>query len=155
MFSNNTVLLLCNSIAGCTKQKGCLNRSQFDKLYINSGSPMPNHEIMKGSKFDQICLCKYSAKSSVTVNDLDITLFNDIVQHCCSSQINFAWRKSIKDVRNFLAHAGTGYVNKQDFDDNWKTLNTATLGFAGEIGKVCEKCFRLKLYGYGVVQQMN
>lgn len=125
-------------------KKGCINHSQFEKLY-NSGSPQPSHEIMKGHEVYQICLCKYSAKSSLTVNDLDFLLFYYIVQHCCPYKLNSVWRLSIKDVRNFLAHSGTDCVNKQDFEDKWKTLSTATLGFATELGKVCEKMFQTEI----------
>ncbi|CAC5422467.1 unnamed protein product [Mytilus coruscus] len=121
------------------RKRGCLILQQFDKLYDNSGLPQPNHENMTGSKILQHCLCKYSAKCSVTVDELDITLFYTIVQHCCPSKMNFMWRKNIKDVRNFLAHVANGQVKKADFEDNWKSLNNATLGFAGEISNKCKK----------------
>ncbi|CAC5416695.1 unnamed protein product [Mytilus coruscus] len=97
---------------------------------------------MMGSKILQHCLCKFSAKGSVTVDELDITLFYDVVQHCCPSKMNFMWRKNIKDVRNFLAHIPNGQVNNTDFEDNWKTLTNATLGFAREIGNKCKKMFQ-------------
>lgn len=113
-----------------TRKRGCLHLQQFDKLYDNSGLPQPKHENMMGSKIFQHCLCKFSAKGTVTVDELDITLFYDVVQHCCPNKMNFMWRKNIKDVRNFLAHIPNGQVNNTDFEDNWKTLTNATLGFA-------------------------
>ncbi|XP_071123551.1 reticulocyte-binding protein 2-like [Mytilus edulis] len=128
-----------------TRKRGCLHLQQFDKLYDNSGLPQPKHENMIGSKILQHCLCKFSAKGSVTVDELDITLFYDVVQHCCPSKMNFMWRKNIKDVRNFLAHIPNGQVNNTDFEDNWKTLTNATLGFAREIGNKCKKMFQEKI----------
>ncbi|XP_063400267.1 uncharacterized protein LOC134684886 [Mytilus trossulus] len=128
-----------------TRKRGCLHLQQFDKLYDNSGLPQPKHENKMGSKILQHCICKFSAKGSVTVDELDITLFYDVVQHCCPSKMNFMWRKNIKDVRNFLSHIPNGQVNNTDFDDNWKTLTNATLGFAREIGNKCKKMFQEKI----------
>ncbi|VDI68986.1 Hypothetical predicted protein [Mytilus galloprovincialis] len=128
-----------------TRKRGCLHLQQFDKLYDNSGLPQPKHENMMGSKILQHCLCKFSAKGSVTVDELDITLFYDVVQHCCPSKMNFMWRKNIKDVRNFLSHIPNGQVNNTDFEDNWRTLTNATLGFAREIGNKCKKMFEEKI----------
>lgn len=112
-----------------------------DKLYDNTCLPQPKHDTFNGTKITQHCLCKYSAKSSVAVDDLDITLFYDIIQHCCPSRMNLTWRKSTKDVRNFLAHVGNGQVKKADFEDNWKILKSATLSFASEIENKCQKLF--------------
>ncbi|CAG2229876.1 unnamed protein product [Mytilus edulis] len=124
------------------KKRGCLNLKQFDMLYDNSGLPQPNHENITGSKVNQYCLCKYSSKRSIKVSGLDITLFNNIIQHCCPSKMNFMWRQTVKDIRNFLAHAGHGKIGKADFESHWKALETATLGFAGEMGDVCEEMFQ-------------
>ncbi|CAG2229900.1 unnamed protein product [Mytilus edulis] len=128
-----------------SRKRGCLHLQQFDKLYDNSGLPQPKHENMMGSTILQHCLCKFSAKGSVTVDELDITLFYDVVQHCCPSKMNFMWRKNIKDVRNFLSHIPNGQVNNTDFEDNWRTLTNATLGFAREIGIKCKKMFEEKI----------
>ncbi|VDI64171.1 Hypothetical predicted protein [Mytilus galloprovincialis] len=125
-----------------SKKRGCLNFRQFDMLYDNSGKPQPNHENITGSKVNQYCLCKYSSKRSIKVSGLDITLFNNIIQHCCPSKMNFMWRQNVKDIRNFLAHAGHGKISRADFESHWKSLETATLGFAGEMGDVCEEMFQ-------------
>lgn len=127
------------SLASSSK-KGCLVQRQFDMLYDNSHLPEPSHENMLGSNV-QYCLCKYSAKRSLTVSVLDITLFYSIVQHLCPSKMKFVWCKSIKDVRNWLAHIGDGMVNEADFEDRWNTLKTATLGLAAEMGSICEQLF--------------
>lgn len=131
-----------NMSLAAPKKKGCLDIQQFDKLYSNSVSPQPKHKKFKGSKVDQHCLCQYSAKLSITVDQLDISLFSSMVQHCCPSQMNSLWRQNIKNVRNFLAHVGNYQVEDQDFKIHWKTLEVSTLGFAGEMGKTCEKMFR-------------
>ncbi|XP_071122541.1 uncharacterized protein [Mytilus edulis] len=55
--------------------------------------------------------------------------------------MNFSWRKNIKDVRNFLAHHENGQVGKSDFEEKWKLLEMATLGFASELGSKCLRMF--------------
>lgn len=129
----------CSSSASALPEnKGTLSLQQFEKLYINSGLPQPDHEYI--TEFEQqCCLCKYSAKSTVTVDELDITLFYNVVQQCCPSEMNYTRRKKIKDVRNFLAHYANGQVEKAVFEDKWKTLNDATLAFAAEISNRFKK----------------
>ncbi|CAC5422470.1 unnamed protein product [Mytilus coruscus] len=89
----------CSAISlASANKRGCLILKQFDKLYDNFCLPQPRHEIFNGTKITHHCLCKYSTKCSVAVDDLDITLFYDIIQHCCPSKMNFTWRKRIKDT---------------------------------------------------------
>lgn len=125
-------------------KRGCLNRGQFVQLYDDNGVSMPSHEkrfLTKG--FTQHCLCKVSAKSSVRVDSLDISLLYNIIQHCCTSKpLNPTWLKDIKDIRNFVSHVGDGQIVKFHFDNHWKTLEIATLGLAGEIGSTCEKTYK-------------
>lgn len=129
-----------NSLASAGK-KGCLNKKQFDLLFDETSSPKLNHEKIQGTKVTQYCLCKFSAKISITVDCLDITLFNDMVRHCCPSKLNALWLKKVKDVRNFLAHVGNGQVVKSDFQTHWHSLEVVTLGFASEVGSKCIKLF--------------
>lgn len=139
---------------------GCLIQKQFDMLYDNSHLPNPSHEYnMLGSKVKQYCLCKYSAKCSLTVSELDITLFYAIVQHLCASRMNSVWCKRIKEVRNCLAHNGDGKVIESDFENIWMKLKTATLGFAGELGSICEQMFqdeisRIKFFSTDELKKM-
>ncbi|VDI60960.1 Hypothetical predicted protein [Mytilus galloprovincialis] len=130
-----------HSIASKGK-KGCLNKQQLKILFDDTNLPQPNHEKTVGTQTTQYCLCKYSAKCSINIDSLDITLFYAIVQHCCPSTMNFAWRKSVKDVRNFLAHVGNGQVTKLDFQTHWLSLELATYGFAEELGNKCLKMFK-------------
>ncbi|XP_063400266.1 uncharacterized protein LOC134684885 [Mytilus trossulus] len=133
----------CNihSIASKGK-KGCLNKQQLKILFDDTNLPKPNHEKTAGTQTTQFCLCKYSAKCSINIDSLDITLFYAIVQHCCPTAMNFAWRKSVKDVRNFLAHVGNGQVTKSDFQNLWLSLELATYGFVEELGNKCLKMFK-------------
>lgn len=104
-----------HSLASAGK-RGCLIKKQFDLLFDDTSSPNPNHEKTKGIKVTQFCLCRYSAKRGLTVDSLDVTLFYDVVQHCCPRNMNMiSWLKCTKDVRNCLAHVGNGHVNESDF----------------------------------------
>lgn len=118
-----------------------LPRRQLDLLY-NTGLPNPNHEKMRGLIVSQHCLCKYSAKCSIGVDQLDISFFCVIIQHCCPSEMNFMWINSIRNVRNFLAHSPTISVTKDVFEEKWNALQIATLGFAAELGRTCLLMFQ-------------
>lgn len=131
------------SLASAMKTGVLLSR-QFEMLYDNSGLPQPDHEQLTGSRIIQFCLCKYSAKCSIKVTDLDFNTFNLIIQHCCPSRMNFIWLKNIKEIRNYLAHRPS-QITKELFQEHWKTLETTTLGFACEIGEVCKEMFRAEI----------
>lgn len=135
----------CSTLAlAAVNKRGCINRSQFVQLYDDTGVSTPFHEkrfLTKG--FTQHCLCKVSAKSSVKVDSLDISLLYNIILHCCTPvPLNPSWLKDIKDIRNFVSHVGDGQIVKLEFDNHWKTLETATLGLAGEIGSTCGKTYK-------------
>lgn len=60
-----------------------LDKKQYNLLFVENSSVNTAHEIKTGQKTTQHCLCKVSAKQSIKVTDLDITLLNAIIQHCC------------------------------------------------------------------------
>ncbi|CAC5381104.1 unnamed protein product [Mytilus coruscus] len=143
-FSRPCCKCVRGSLASPTK-RGCLNQIHFEMLYDYSDLQQPNHEHVSGKSDNKYCLCKYSAKCSVKVCVLDISMLDVIIQNCCPSKINQTnamWLQSIKDIRNQLVHVGEYRVKKAEYEDHWKTLKTATLGFAGEIGDVCEEMFQ-------------
>lgn len=147
-FAPKVLCCKCSTVSLAAPNKnGHLNLRQFDILYDNCNAPQPNH--------GQHCLCKYSAKSAISVDKLDITLFYIIVKQCCPSRMNLLWLQNIKDVRNFLAHVGESQVKKQDFEDHWKTLSIATLGFAEEIGQTCKTMFNECLLGIQSLYNTN
>lgn len=125
--------------------RGCLFRSQFNVLYDDTGLPSPHHEQRTASKVTRYCLCKYSAKCSVEVDQLDITLFCNIIKHVCPHKMNLALVESIKEVRNYVSHCGHYELSIQDFEDRWKTLQNATLGLAGEISSTCTRMFKAEI----------
>ncbi|VDI02828.1 Hypothetical predicted protein [Mytilus galloprovincialis] len=125
--------------------RGCLFRSQFNVLYDDTGLPSPHHEQRTASKVTRYCLCKYSAKCSVEVDQLDITLFCNIIKHVCPHKMNLALVESIKEVRNYVSHCGNYELSIQDFECRWKTLQNATLGLAGEISSTCTRMFKAEI----------
>lgn len=120
---------------------GCLKKQQFSKLNNETGSVNIIHERKRYDKITQLCLCKVSAKQSVKVTDIDITLLNAIMTHCCSihqfTKI-LRWMTDIKEMRNTLSHWGEGKLDEQQFDENWEKLKKATIVFAGDSGQTIE-----------------
>ncbi|CAC5411640.1 unnamed protein product [Mytilus coruscus] len=129
-------------------KRGCLGNQQFAKLYDVNGTVTAGHEKTRRSQISQHCLCKVSAQKSVKVTDLDITLLNAIIQHCCplhtTSKIS-RWMIDIKEVRNTFSHWTEGKLDKNLFDLTWKKLETATLECAGDIGHACVKIFKMAI----------
>ncbi|XP_063420842.1 uncharacterized protein LOC134706062 [Mytilus trossulus] len=133
------------SLAAASK-RGHLFKSQFELLYIDTCSPPPNHVQRRGNHISQHCLCKYSAKTSVSIEDVDITLLYAIVNHCCSlpSQ-QLAWVKDLKEVRNILVHLGNGQIEETHYKIQWNTMQVACLGLAGIIGVSFVRVFRREI----------
>ncbi|VDI62710.1 nuclear receptor subfamily 1 group F member 4 [Mytilus galloprovincialis] len=129
------------SLAAAHK-RGHLFKSQFDLLYIDTCSSPPNHVQWRGKLITQHCLCKYSAKTSVSIEDVDISLLYAIVNNCCSlpSQL-LSWIKDLKEVRNILVHLGNGHIAETNYKIQWNTLQIACLGLAGIIGNSFVRVF--------------
>ncbi|XP_052087662.1 uncharacterized protein LOC127724665 [Mytilus californianus] len=125
-----------NSIASVSKT-GCLDEFQFDLLYDRSACAETNHEIKRGQKFQQYCVCNINPKI-VEVADLDIILIRAVIKTCCKRTLpgNPSWLKEIKDVRNYIDHIGSSYrISKSDFEEKWSRLETNTLNIALMTGK--------------------
>lgn len=126
-----------------TGKKGHLTHQQFQLLFDDSGTPVSNHELLSSNGVKQFCLCKISVKKTLLVSSLDITLINVIANHCKSpNTMNQRWLRGIREVRNYLCHANTNCINKTTFDNHWKTLETAAIGFASEVGETFEIMIR-------------
>ncbi|XP_063401814.1 uncharacterized protein LOC134686047 isoform X2 [Mytilus trossulus] len=128
--------LKSNSIASVSKT-GCLDAFQFDLLYDRSACGETNHEIKKGQKFQQYCICNINP-NRVEVADLDIILIRAVIKTCCKRTLpgNPSWLKEIKDVRNYIDHIGNpSRISKSDFDDKWSILEANTIELAAMTGK--------------------
>ncbi|CAC5356902.1 unnamed protein product [Mytilus coruscus] len=135
------------SIAAPSK-RGCLGYQQFSKLYDENGTVTAGHERTNGSQISQHCICKVSAQKSIKVIDIDLTLLNAIIQHCCSLHITTKiarWMKVIKEVRDIISHWPEGQLEKNMFDQTWKKLKTATLQCAGDIGHSSVRIFQMTI----------
>lgn len=139
--------LRTTSIAAPLK-RGCLGYQQFSKLYDENGTVTAGHEQTNRSKISQRCICKVSAQKSIKVIDIDLTLLNAIIQHCCNLHITKKigqWMKVIKEVRNTVSHWPAGQLEKNMFDQTWKKLEKATLQCAGDIGHTSVKMFQMTI----------
>ncbi|VDI00446.1 Hypothetical predicted protein [Mytilus galloprovincialis] len=135
------------SIAAPSK-RGCLGYQQFSKLYDENGTVTVGHEQTNGSQISQHCICKVSAQNSIKVIDIDLTLLNAIIQHCCPLHITTKisrWMKAIKEVRDTISHWPKGQLEKNMFDQTWKKLKTATLQCAGDIGHSSVRVFQMTI----------
>lgn len=138
----------CHCMKVCSagpKNRRCIIQNQFNMLYDDTGLPNQHHERRTASKITQYCLCKYSAKCSLEVDKLDITLFCSIIKHVCPHKMNLVFLESIKGVRNYLAHSITYKLSQYDYEYNWEILENATLGFAGEISSTCKRMFKAEI----------
>ncbi|XP_071123480.1 mannosyl-oligosaccharide glucosidase-like [Mytilus edulis] len=126
------------------RKKSSLTKPQFMLLYSDTGSPEPNHELKYCNVVTQFCLCKIEAQKTITVSALDISIIHIIAFRCKSSnKLNQRWLQDIRRVRNELVHVHTNCcVDKTTFDNLWKKLETATLGFASEVSGIFEKYMR-------------
>ncbi|XP_076079875.1 uncharacterized protein LOC143049980 [Mytilus galloprovincialis] len=125
-----------NSIASVSKT-GCLDAFQFDLLYDRSACAETNHEIKKGHKFQQYCVCNINPKR-IEATDLDIILIRAVIKTCCKRTLpgNPSWLKEIKDVRNYIYHTGnSSRISKSDFKEKWSLLEKNTLDIAMMTGK--------------------
>ncbi|VDI32907.1 Hypothetical predicted protein [Mytilus galloprovincialis] len=125
-----------NSIASVSK-KGCLDEFQFDLLYDRSECAETNHEIKRGQKFQQYCVCNINP-NRVEAADLDIILIQAVIKTCCKRTLpgNPSWLKEIKDVRNYIYHTGnSSRISKSDFEEKWSVLEKNTLNIAIMTGK--------------------
>lgn len=136
----------CNrSFLAGPHKKSCLNKKQFLSLFEEISPSNTNHEKRTGkdnSKIIQYCLCKYTAKPSVEICALDITLISVILKQCFmpgSIPGYPQWLNDIKDIRNYVVHNGSGEIEETEFELKWSTLKTAILGYAGIIGGVMER----------------
>ncbi|VDI34838.1 Hypothetical predicted protein [Mytilus galloprovincialis] len=128
--------LKSNSIASVSKT-GCLDAFQFDLLYDRSACAETNHEIKRGQKFQQHCICNINP-NRVEVADLDIILIRAVIKTCCKRTLpgNPSWLKEIKDVRNYIYHTGSSSrISKSDFEEKWSLLEKNTLNIAMMTGK--------------------
>lgn len=128
--------LKSNSIASAFKTSS-LGEFQFDLLYDRSACVVTNHELKRGQKFKQHCLCNINP-NRVEVADLDIILIRAVIKTCCKRTLpgNPLWLKDIKDVRNYIDHIGNpSRISKSDFDEKWNILETNTLDLATMTGK--------------------
>ncbi|XP_076078872.1 uncharacterized protein LOC143048888 [Mytilus galloprovincialis] len=124
------------SIASVSKT-GCLDEFQFDLLYDRSACAETNHEIKRGQKFQQHCVCNINP-NRVEVADLDIILIRAVIKTCCKRTLpgNPLWLKEIKDVRNYIDHIGNpSRISKSDFDEKWSILEANTIELAAITGK--------------------
>ncbi|CAG2212216.1 unnamed protein product [Mytilus edulis] len=125
-----------NSIASVSKT-GCLDEFQFDLLYDRSACAETNHEIKRGQKFQQYCVCNINP-NRVEAADLDIILIRAVIKTCCKRTLpgNPSWLKEIKDVRNYIYHTGnSSRISKSDFEEKWSLLEKNTLNIAMMTGK--------------------
>lgn len=120
------------------RNKG-FERIKFNALFDDSGANP--HEQKKG-KTKKHCLCKFSAKVSIVLDNLDITLLYNLMQKCCPSQLNNNSFHTIKDIRNTLFHRGNLELKLDEFESIWKSLETATLEIAKDIGSISVKMFQ-------------
>ncbi|CAG2219507.1 unnamed protein product [Mytilus edulis] len=135
------------SIAAPSK-RGCLGYQQFSKLYDENGNVTAGHEQINRSKISQHCICKVSAQKSIKVIDIDLTLLNAIIQHCCNLHVTTKiaqWMKVIKEVRDTISHLSEGKLEKIMFEQTWKKLEKATLQCAGDIGHTSVKIFQMTI----------
>ncbi|XP_052089736.1 uncharacterized protein LOC127726384 isoform X3 [Mytilus californianus] len=95
-----------------------LNYSQWDLLYIETPTPGFHH-----------CFCKYSAKATITLDDLDITLTSLILMNCCNLSPNEL--SLISDLRqfknNYLSHNTKGAITQAEYTTLFGDLTTYVL----------------------------
>ncbi|VDI15692.1 Hypothetical predicted protein [Mytilus galloprovincialis] len=135
------------SIAAPSK-RGCLGYQQFSKLYNENGNVTAGHEQINRNTISQHCICKVSAQKSIKVIDIDLTLLNAIIQHCCNLHVTTKiaqWMKVIKEVRDTISHLSEGKLEKIMFEQTWKKLEKATLQCAGDIGHTSVKIFQMTI----------
>ncbi|VDI77769.1 Hypothetical predicted protein [Mytilus galloprovincialis] len=137
-------------------KRGCLNKSQFLKLFdIN---PLTEQDHFQTGRHDEIikdCLCRIDAKTSNDVDCMDISLMYGIIQSCFLNNRkpfhgNPKFLETIKDTRNFLAHAPCQRISKSDFDSYLAKTEKAILGIARAVGSYVTKVYKRKIDAFKI-----
>lgn len=136
---------------GGPSRKGCLNKSQFLKLF-DINPPTEQDHFKKGLHDEVIkdCLCRINAKTSNDVDCMDIPLMYEIIKSCFLNNRktfhgNPNFLKTIKDTRNFLAHAPGKRISKSDFDSHLAETEKAILGIASAVGSYVTKLYKRRI----------
>ncbi|CAG2239876.1 unnamed protein product [Mytilus edulis] len=93
---------------------------------------------------------RINAKTSNDVDCMDIPLMYEIIKSCFLNNRktfhgNPNFLKTIKDTRNFLAHAPGKRISKADFDSYLAETEKAILGIASAVGSFVTKMYKRKI----------
>lgn len=150
----NVNCCMCSDVArGSIKSKNVstINEAIFSKLYENHGLKSSSH-IKRGANgiIVQHCLCRFSARTDLRVEDLDLNTLAIVLFICV--QLDQNNRQSIMSIQNLQQEVINLGVSKscpeESFKKLWENLNGAITNltvqnFPGSVRRMTEKQIQL------------